>query len=88
MLRDQAETSGASVVDASENLALVACWLDEMTGQKGGATLDAGVKELPNQLIRFDSEQTRQRVSALFLTALPVALLALMLVVLLRRRRL
>ena len=50
--------------------------------------MDAGVKELPNQLIRFDSEQTRQRVSALFLTALPVALLALMLVVLLRRRRL
>ncbi len=88
MLRDRVETTGTSVVDASENLALIACWLDEMTGQKGGATLDAGVKELPNQLIRFDSEQTRQRVSVLFLAALPVGLLALMLVVLLRRRRL
>lgn len=88
MLRDQADVSGTPVVDASENLALVAAWLEEATAIEGGATLDAGVKELPNQLIRFDSEQTRQQVSALFLAGMPCALLAIMLAVLLRRRRL
>lgn len=87
MLLDGQEASGAQVLDASENLGFLAACIASMTGQGEAPTLDAGVKQLPNQLITFDSEQTRQTVSILLLTALPGALTVLMAAVMLKRRR-
>ncbi|MGN0754405.1 MAG: Gldg family protein [Aristaeellaceae bacterium] len=88
MLRDDQALTGATVLDASENLTFAAACLKHMTGEDSEATLAAGVKQLPAQLITFDSQQTRQRVSVLLLTALPGCILLIMLIVLLRRRRL
>ena len=87
MLRDDTEMIGASVLDASENIAFLAQCLDAMTDRDGEATIAAGVKQLPAQLITFDSEQTRQRVSAASLT-LPGVIAIVMAIVLIRRRRL
>ena len=88
MLLDEAEAAGAQVADASENLAFIAACLEEMTGTGSGATLDAGVKQLPNQLLRFDSEKDRRQLSAALLAAWPGALLLAMAGALWRRRRL
>lgn len=88
MLLDDAAVTGASVMDASENLSFVAACLAEMTDRGDGATLEAGVKQLPAQLITFDSEKTRQSVSAVIIAALPCLLLVLMAAVLVKRRRL
>ena len=87
MLRDGTELAGAPVLDASENIAFLAQCLDAMTDRDGGATIAAGVKQLPAQLITFDSEQTRQQVSAAILL-LPGAIALVMAIVLIRRRRL
>lgn len=88
MLRDNQALTGASVLDASENLAFVSACIKSMTGRSAEVTLAAGVKQLPAQLITFDSQQTQRRVSVLLLTALPGLILLIMLAVLLRRRRL
>ena len=88
MLSDSAAMTGASVIDASENLAFVAACLEEMTDRGMAATLDAGVKRLPAQLITFGSQRTQQIVSILLLTVLPGLTLVAMAAVLLRRRRL
>lgn len=83
MLRDD-----AGVLDVSENLSFLAACLANMTDRGDGATLDAGVKRIPAQLIAFDSAQTRQWVSAVLLFALPTAIVLVMAAVLLKRRRL
>lgn len=88
MLMDDAAITGASVLDASENLAFISACLEAMTDQGSGATLDAGVKQLAAQLITFPSEQEKQAVSLLLLLALPCAILLAMSIVLVRRRRL
>lgn len=88
MLRDDQALKGTTVLDASENLTFTAACLKAMTGGDIDLTLAAGVKQLPAQLITFDSQQTRQRVSVLLLTVLPGSILLVMVAVLLRRRRL
>lgn len=88
MLCDSAAMTGASVIDASENLAFMTACLEEMTERGMAATLDAGVKRLPAQLITFDSQRTQRIVSILMLTVLPGLTLLAMAVVLIRRRRL
>ena len=88
MLRDGADRSLSSVLDASENLAFLSQCLNLMTDRDGEATLAAGVKQLPAQLITFDSEQTRRQVSAVILLTLPSLIAVAMAVVLIRRRRL
>ena len=87
MLRDSAAISGASVLDASDNLALLTDLVTDMADIDQTASLDAGVKRLPAQRITFDSE-SRQRVTILALTLIPGVLLLTMAVVLLKRRRL
>ena len=88
MLRDSASISGASVLDASDNLALLTDLVTDMADIDQTASLDAGVKRLPAQRITFDSESSRQRVTLLALTVIPGVLLLTMAVVLLKRRRL
>ena len=88
MLRDSASISGASVLDASDNLALLTDLVTDMADIDQTASLDAGVKRLPAQRITFDSESSRQRVTILALTVIPGVLLLTMAVVLLKRRRL
>lgn len=88
MLRDSAAISGASVLDASDNLALLTDLVTDMAEIDQTASLDAGVKRLPAQRITFDSESSRQRVTILALTLIPGVLLLTMAVVLLKRRRL
>lgn len=88
MLLTAAEADGAYVLDASENLAFLTACLEKMTDTGEGATLDAGVKQLATQLITFDSQAERQQVFALLLGFWPVLLAAVMLVVIIRRRRL
>lgn len=88
MLRDSAAISGASVLDASDNLALLTDLVTDMADIDQTASLDAGVKRLPAQRITFDSESSRQRVTILALTLIPGVLLLTMAVVLLKRRRL
>lgn len=88
MLRDGATISGASVLDASDNLALLTDCISDLANLDQTASLDAGVKRLPAQRITFDSETSRQRVTILALTVIPAAMLLTMAVVLLRRRRL
>ena len=88
MLLTNVETSGSHVLDASENLAFIASCLEHITDSGEGATLAAGVKQLPTQLITFPNQQTEQRISLVLLTALPLTLALAMLVVLIRRRRL
>ena len=88
MLRDSAAISGASVLDASDNLALLTDLVTDMADNDQTASLDAGVKRLPAQRITFDSESSRQRVTILALTLIPGVLLLTMAVVLLKRRRL
>lgn len=88
MLRDSAAISGASVLDASDNLALLTDLVTDMADIDQTASLDTGVKRLPAQRITFDSESSRQRVTILALTLIPGVLLLTMAVVLLKRRRL
>ena len=88
MLRDSAAISGASVLDASDNLALLTDLVTDMADIDQTASLDAGVKRLPAQRITFDSESSRQRVTILALTLIPGVLLLTMAIVLLKRRRL
>ena len=88
MLLTAAEADGAYVLDASENLAFLTACLEKMTDTGEGATLDAGVKQLATQLITFDSQAERQQVSALLLGFWPVLLAAVMLIVIIQRRRL
>ncbi len=88
MLLTGEQADGAYVLDASENLAFLAACLERMTDQGGGATLDAGVKQLATQLITFDSQAQRQQVSALLLGLWPVLIGVVMIAVLIRRRRL
>lgn len=88
MLLDETDTEGRSVQDGSENLAFIAACVDAMAGRNADATLDAGVKRLSAQFIAFDNAQQRQQVSVLFLAGLPGAILLIMAVVLIRRRRL
>lgn len=88
MLLDETDAEGRSVQDSSENLAFAAACVDAMAGRTADATLDAGVKRLSAQLIAFDNAQQRQQVSILFLVGLPGAILLVMAVVLIRRRRL
>ena len=88
MLTDETSLDGVAVLDASENLAFVSGCVDAMMDRSVDVTLDAGVKRLPAQLITFDNQQQRQQVSLLFLIGIPVLILAIMTVVLLRRRRL
>lgn len=88
MLRDGAETTGAAVVDASENLRFLAACMAEMTDLDGTATLEAGVKQLPAQLITFENQQVRLWVSAVILAALPCLIAIIMAAVLIGRRRL
>ena len=85
---DSAAISGASVLDASDNLALLTDLVTDMADIDQTASLDAGVKRLPAQRITFDSESSRQRVTILALTLIPGVLLLTMAVVLLKRRRL
>ncbi len=87
MLRDESSLTGASVIDASENLAFITACLEHMTDRSLSPTLDAGVKQLPAQLISFDSAHHQQIVSILMLTLLPGLLLIIMAAVLIRRRR-
>lgn len=88
MMLDAAEVTGLSVMDASENLAFVTSCLASMTNRGDGATLDAGVKQIPAQLITFDSAKTQRQVSLILLTVVPGVILLCMAVVLLKRRRL
>lgn len=88
MLLDEQPLTGTTVLDASENLNFLAACLESMTGTDGSATLDAGIKQLPAQLITFDNQATQQRVSLLLITALPATTLLVMIVVLVKRRRL
>lgn len=88
MLRDSTSISGASVLDASDNLALLTDLVTDMADIDQTASLDAGVKRLPAQRITFDSESSRQHVTILALTVIPGVLLLTMAVVLLKRRRL
>lgn len=88
MLRDSAAISGASVLDASDNLALLTDLVTDMADIDQTASLDAGVKRLPAQRVTFDSESSRQRITILALTLIPGVLLLTMAVVLLKRRRL
>lgn len=89
MLRDdQSMSGGTTVLDASENLAFVAECVEQMTDREISVTLDAGVKQLPAQLITFDNQETRNTVSLLLVVVPPLTVLVAMLVVLLRRRRL
>ena len=76
------------VLDASGNLAFLSGCVLRMTHQDVLYSLDAGVKRLPARLIQFPSEETRRRVSAVLLLALPLLLLAVMTAVTLYRRRL
>ncbi len=88
MLMDSADITGSAVVDASENLGFVATCCQKMTDRGDGATLDAGVKQIPAHLITFDSADTMQKVSIMLITILPVSLFIIMLVVIGWRRRL
>lgn len=88
MLLTSVEAAGSHVLDASENLSFLAACMEVITDTGEGATLEAGVKQLPTQLISFPSQKTQQQVSLLLLTALPCLLTAAMLVVIIRRRRL
>lgn len=88
MLLTTAEADGAYVLDASENLSFLTACLEKMTDTGRGATLDAGVKQLATQLIAFDSQQERQQISAVLLCFWPSLLTAVMLLVVIRRRRL
>ena len=76
------------MLDASENLSFVAACMEHITDSGEGATLEAGVKQLPTQLITFPNQQVQQQVSLVLLLALPTALTLIMLIVVLRRRRL
>lgn len=88
MLLDESLIGGASVLDASENLALAGWCVSSMSDAEETASLDAGVKRLAAQRITFDNERSRQRVSIISLTLLPGVLLLAMAVVLVQRRRL
>lgn len=88
MLLDASNVTGASVLDASENLAFVRACVSAMTGGDDIALQGAQVKRLPAQLIEFDSQAQKSFVSAVILLAIPLMTLLLMGVVLLRRRRL
>ena len=88
MLLDQTDADGRSVQDSSENLSFLSSCVDAMVGRTADVTLDAGVKRLSAQLISFDNARQRQQVSTLFLIGLPGAILLVMAVVLIRRRRL
>lgn len=88
MLLDDSLIGGASVLDASDNLALAGWCVSAMSDAEETASLDAGVKRLAAQRITFDNERSRQRVSIISLTLLPGVLLLAMAVVLIQRRRL
>ena len=88
MLLTGVESAGSHVLDASENLSFVAACMEHITDSHEGATLEAGVKQLPTQLITFPNQQVQQQVSLVLLLALPTALTLIMLIVVLRRRRL
>ena len=88
MLLTGVESAGSHVLDASENLSFVAACIEHITDSGEGATLEAGVKQLPTQLISFPNQQIQQHISLLLLLALPVTLTLAMLLVVLRRRRL
>ena len=88
MLLTGVEGAGSHVLDASENLSFVAACMEHITDSGEGATLEAGVKQLPTQLITFPNQQVQQQVSLVLLLALPTALTLIMLIVVLRRRRL
>lgn len=88
MLLTGVEASGSHVLDASENLSFIAACLEYITDSGEGATLEAGVKQLPTQLITFPNQQIQQRVSLMLMLALPVTLTLVMVIVVLRRRRL
>ncbi len=87
MLLTGSEADGSYVLDASDNLSFLSVCLGKMTERGSSATLDAGVKQLATQLITFDSQTQRQRVSALLLLLWPCLLgLALVIVRIVRRR--
>ena len=88
MLRDSAAISGASVLDASDNLALLTDLVTDMADLYQTLSLVAVVMRRPALRITFDSEISRQRVTILALTLIPGVLLLTMAVVLLKRRRL
>ena len=88
MLLTGVEGAGSHVLDASENLSFIAACVEHITDSGEGATLEAGVKQLPTQLITFPNQQVQQRVSLILMLALPVALTLAMGIVVLRRRRL
>lgn len=88
MLLTGVESAGSHVLDASENLSFVAACMEQITDSREGATLEAGVKQLPTQLIAFPNQQVQQQVSLILLLALPVLLTLVMLVVVSLRRRL
>jgi len=88
MLLTGLEGAGSYVLDASENLSFMAACLEHITDSHEGATLEAGVKQLPTQLITFPNQQIQQHISLILLLALPVLLTLVMLVVVLLRRRL
>ena len=88
MLLTGEHADGAHVLDASENLAFLTACLEKMTDSGEGATLDAGVKQLPTQLITFESQMERRIVSAVLAGFWPGLLTLIMLIVVIRRRRL
>ena len=88
MLLTGVEGAGSHILDASENLSFIAACLEHITDSGEGATLEAGVKQLPTQLITFPNQQVQQRVSLILMLALPVMLTLAMGGVVLRRRRL
>ena len=88
MLLTGVEGAGSHILDASENLSFIAACVEHITDSGEGATLEAGVKQLPTQLITFPNQQVQQRVSLILMLALPVTLTLAMGIVVLRRRRL
>jgi ABC-2 type transport system permease protein len=88
MFKDATEISGASVLDASDDLDLLTWCVTDMSDLDQTASLDAGVKRLAAQRITFDNASSRQRVTILSIALVPCILLIVMAVVLLKRRRL
>lgn len=87
-LRDEPKTTARfDLQDASENLNFLAGVIRSMIHRDVTWSLDAGVRQLPDRLIVFENEQVRHTVEILLMTVLPGTVMAVMAVVLLRRRR-
>lgn len=88
MLRDEPETTARfDLQDASENLNFLAGVIRYMIHREVNWSLDAGVRQLPDRLIVFENEQTRQSAEILLMTVLPGIVMTVMAIVLVRRRR-